>query len=215
MRRDRDRDRTRRTRSEMAAMVPPPPDPASDRFRPLSAALLGWLRSAFLDNVLLKALSLILAVTVFILVHGDDQAVAGGTVFVNYKLPKDRVLVSERVDQVRITVKGSPRRIKRFHREEVEPINIDLNNMTKGEIFFQPDMIELPEGLELVSITPASLRVQFEDRAVKEVPVVVDTAGSPGRGFKVESMTARPGRVRISGAASLVAETRSVRTAEL
>jgi YbbR domain-containing protein len=125
------------------------------------------------------------------------------------------VLVSERVDQVRITVKGPPRRIKRFHREDVEPINIDLSNVTKGEVFFQPDMIDLPEGLELVSITPASLPVEFEDRAVKMVPITIDTANAPGRGFKVDSMVARPAQVRVSGAASLVAETRTVRTAEI
>jgi YbbR domain-containing protein len=210
-------ERTRRTRAELAAMgssESPRPGSTSGERR-FSTALVGWLRGAFLANVVLKLLALTLALTVFILVHADDQAVAGGTVDVNYKLPKERVLVSERVDQVRITVKGPPRRIKRFHREDVEPINIDLSNVTKGEIFFQPDMIDLPEGLELVSITPASLPVEFEDRAVKPVPITIDTANAPGRGFKVNSMTARPAQVRVSGAASVVAETRSVRTAEI
>jgi YbbR domain-containing protein len=196
-------------------VAPSPVTPSSGGDRRLTAALLDWLRRAFIANAALKFVALVLALTVFILVHADDQAVAGGTVDVNYKLPKDRVLVSERVDQVRITVKGSRRRIKRFHREDVEPINIDLSSMTKGEVFFQPDMIGVPEGLELVSITPASLPVEFEDRVVKVVPIAVDANGAPGRGFKVDSMAARPSEIRISGAASLVAETRSVRTAEV
>lgn len=217
MKRERERgERTRRTRTELATLTGQTEPPKGGKGgRPFSAALLGWLRGAFLANAALKFVALVLALTVFILVHADDQAVAGGTVDVNYKLPKDRVLVSDRIDQVRITVKGSRRRIKRFHREDVEPLNIDLTTMTKGEIFFQPDMIELPEGLELVSITPASLPVEFEDRAVKEVPIAVDTTGSPGRGFKVDAIVARPSQVRISGAASQVAETRSVRTAEV
>lgn len=213
MRRERERDRTRRTRAEQAVLpVEPPPAEAEHR---LGRAVALWLKGAFLANAALKFVALVLSLTVFILVHADDQAVAGGTVDVNYKLPKDRVLISDRIDQVRITVKGSRRRIKRFHREEVEPINIDLSNMTKGEVFFQPDMIGLPEGLELVSITPASLPVEFEDRAVKLVPVAVDTNGAPGRGYKVDAMSVRPSEVRISGAASLVAETRSIRTAEV
>src|SRR5262245_3211945 len=208
-------DRTRRTRTEMAALTGKEPRRADDRMRPLTAAVLGWLRNAFVANAALKFVALVLALTVFILVHSDDQEVAGGTVDVNYKLPKDRVLVSDRVDQVRITVKGSRRRIKRFHREELEPINLDLSNMTKGEVFFQRDMIELPEGLELVSITPASLPVQFEELRVKQVPVAVDTTGAQAPGFKIESMPARPAKVQISGAATQVAETRTVRTQEV
>ncbi|HWM84255.1 MAG TPA: CdaR family protein [Kofleriaceae bacterium] len=228
MRRDRDRDRTRRTRPELSAM--PGAEPRSgretprqvrpgtavdERRRSFSSSLLGWLRGAFVANAALKVVALLLSLTVFVLVHADDQAVAGGTVDVNYSLPEDRVLVSERVDQVRITVKGSRRVIKRFQREEVDAINIDLRNTTKGEVFFQPEMIELPEGLELVSITPASMQVVFEQLAVKQAPVAVDTTDSPDRGFKVDSMTARPAQVTIRGAASLVAETRSVRTAEI
>lgn len=212
MRRERERDRTRRTRSEQAVAPVEPPPEAEHR---LGRAVLQWLKNAFAANAALKFVALVLSLTVFILVHADDQAVAGGTVDVSYKLPKDRVLLSERVDQVRITVKGSRRRIKRFHREEIDPINIDLSNMTKGEVFFQPDMIGLPEGLELVSITPASLPVEFEDRAVKVVPVAVDTNATPARGYKVDAVSVRPSEVRISGAASLVAETRSVRTAEV
>jgi YbbR domain-containing protein len=213
MRRERERDRTRRTRPEQ---TPPPVEPPRvEAEHRLSRAVLHWLKGAFAANAALKFVALVLSLTVFILVHADDQAVAGGTVDVSYKLPKDRVLLSERIDQVRVTVKGSRRRIKRFHREDVDPINIDLSNMTKGEVFFQPEMIGLPEGLELVSITPASMPVEFEDRAVKVVPVAVDTNGTPARGYKVDAVSVRPSEVRISGAASLVAETRSVRTAEL
>jgi YbbR-like protein len=222
MRRERERDRTRRTRPELPSMSEPPrrsfrhaTREGNERQRPLWSALLGWLRGALLANAPLKFVALVLSLTVFILVHADDQAVAGGTVDVNYLLPEDRVLVSERVDQLRITVRGSRRVIKRFHREEIEPINIDLRNTTRGEVFFQRDMIDLPEGLELVSIAPASMQVVFEQLAVKQVPVAVDTTDTPDRGFKVDSISARPSHVTIRGAMSLVADTRSVRTGEV
>ena len=218
MRPGRDRDRTRRTRTEAAQTPetgPRSPRGGEEKESRLGSAVLKWLRGALVDNAALKFVALVLALTVFILVHSDDQAVAGGTVDVNYKLPPDRVLVSERVDQVRITVKGSRRLIKRFHREDVEDINIDLRNLTKGEVFFQPDMIDLPDGLELVSISPASMQVTFEERAIKQVPVAVDTGGTPDRGFKVEQLAARPAEVTVSGALSLVAEAHSVRTAEV
>ncbi|HKE15583.1 MAG TPA: CdaR family protein [Kofleriaceae bacterium] len=237
MKLDRDRDRTRRTRPELAAIggeAQRPQGvarrlaqaargpgqggqggPGGDRQRTMSAALLAWLRGALLDNAPLKFVAMVLALTVFILVHANDQEVAGGTIDVTYLLPEDRVLVSERPDQLRVTVKGSRRVIKRFHREELKAIQIDLRNTTRGEVFFQPDMIDLPDGLELVSISPGSMQVVFEQLAVKSVPIAVDITGAPDRGFRVDSMTPRPSQVTIRGAMSLVAETRAVRTAEI
>ena len=177
------------------------------------AAVGGWLRGALVDNAAIKFVALVLALTVFILVHSDEQAVTGATVNVTYTMPADKVLVSNRVDQVRITVKGSRRRIRRFNRHELEPIHIDLTHTQNGELFFQPDMFDLPEGLDLVSITPASMTIHMEDRVVKQVPVSVDLVGTPGRGYRVAQVTAKPDHVEVSGAASEVARATSVHTA--
>lgn len=177
------------------------------------AAAVGWLRGALVDNAAIKFVALVLALTVFILVHSDEQAVTGATVDVTYTMPPDKVLVSNRVDQVRITVKGSRRRVRRFNRHELEPIHIDLSHTQSGELFFQPDMFDLPEGLDLVSITPASMTIRMDDRVVKQVPVSVDLVGAPGHGYRVAAVTAKPEHVEVSGAASEVSRATAVQTA--
>jgi len=125
----------------------------------------GWLRGAFLDNAAIKFVSLVLAVTIFILVNTGQDVDIGVTVPVRYTMPKDRVLVSERVDQVRLSIRGSWRRTKRFDEREIEPITVDMTARGDGLLLFQEDMIRLPHGLELLSIAPQSAPLRFEPGA--------------------------------------------------
>lgn len=183
--------------------------------RSIGARVAGQLRGALVDNAPIKFVALVLSLTIFILVHSEEQKIAGAQIDVTYSLPRDRVMVSERVDQVRITVKGSRRAIRRFHKHDIEPVHIDLTDAQSGQMFFQKDMFDLPDGVELVSYTPDSMAINFEPRVEKSVPVVVDTSGAPGRGYRVESVTADPASVQISGAEGLLSEVESIRTAEV
>jgi YbbR domain-containing protein len=177
---------------------------AGDGPTTLVGLLRDWIRGAFVDNAALKFVAFVLALTVFILVHSDKDAVIGAYIGVYYTMPEDRMLVSEPPDQVRITVKGSWRRIKRFDERELERIHIDLTNVRSGEFLFQKDMVRLPEGLELVAINPASVRLSFEKRAEKSVPVFVPIEGGPDPGFKVERIVTTPSHVAVRGAQSVI-----------
>ena len=53
-------------------------------------------------------LELLIAVTLFVLVRSDKDATSAAYVKVIYALPKDRVLVSDPVTEVRVTVRGPP-----------------------------------------------------------------------------------------------------------
>jgi YbbR domain-containing protein len=182
----------------------------------VGGAVARLLRGALLDNAALKFVALVLALTVFILVHSDERAVAGARVKVNYILPEDRVLVSQPVQEVSLTVQGSRRRLKRFHEVELENIVIDVRNTRGGEIYFQPSMIQgMPDGVELISITPASVTVELDERASRQVPVAAEPQGRPGRGYKVDSIEVDPAEVTVSGAQSRLAAIESVRTVEL
>ncbi|RMH40496.1 MAG: hypothetical protein D6689_13690 [Deltaproteobacteria bacterium] len=180
------------------------------------------MRGALLENLGLKFIAFVLALTVFILVHSDEDAVAGAYVAISYTLPEDQVLVSDRLDQVRITVKGSWRRIKRFDERELEPVRIDLRRFKNGDLIFRSDMFRLPPGLTIVSIDPPTMPVRFEPRTTKRVPIAVATRGDPARGYGVARLEARVvpcdrecDTVEVTGAASYVARTDRVFTEEV
>ncbi|HWN68177.1 MAG TPA: CdaR family protein [Haliangium sp.] len=178
-------------------------------------SLRSGLRQAFFHNPLLKLVSLVLAIALFFLVNTDRDAIIGVNVDVSYQLPENRVLVSEPVHQVRLSIRGPWRRIKRFDEREIGGITLDLTNMRSGPYTFPEDIVDLPEDLTLLSINPPTINLAFEPRLQKTVPVKVNVVGEPARGYEVQQVSPKPSRVTIRGAQSRVSETDAVLTREL
>ena len=174
------------------------------------------VRQALVENAALKFVALVLAVTLFILVNTNKDAVIGFDLGVLYtELHDDRILVSEKVDQIHLSIRGSWRLIKRFDEREVERITVDLPNLRSGEYRFPEDAIVLPPGLTLLSIEPATMPLEFESLEQKTVPVHIPTLGRPQRGYKFDRWLARPSQVTIRGGASVIRETEQVATRSL
>ncbi len=155
--------------------------------------------------------------TVFLLINRDESRDIPARVRVAYALPQDKVLVTERIDEIRVIIRGPWRRIKRFDEREIDRIDIDLTDVQNGEVVISPDMIDLPRGLELLSIEPKVIRVAFEDLEVARVEVAPTWGGRPLHGWLVAETAARvaPATVVVRGAAGVVRALSSVRTQEI
>lgn len=180
-------------------------------------AVKAWLRGALVDHLPVKALALVLTLTVFLLVGSDEDREIAVQVGVSYVLPEGKVMVSEPVDSVRVTIKGPWRRIKRFDEREIDRITVDLSRVVAGEVAIPRDAVRLPSGLSLTSITPRSIRVAFEKRVDKEVEVVAALVGHTSHGFAVaaDRLTIEPPRVVVRGAEGVIAALVQVRTQEI
>lgn len=202
----------RRTEGQSAAArAAAPPRP------PVRRGLGGRLRGALVDNAGLKIVSVILALTVYLLVNTDEYREINARVSVAYVLPSDKALVSERIDEVQVTIRGPWRRIKRFDEREIDRITLDLTDVAGGEVAITRDMIDLPRGLEITSIQPRVVRVAFEDVETKQVPVREQLAGRPLHGYHVIAGRTRvaPAQVTVRGAAGVVRPLELVRTQEI
>ncbi len=184
---------------------------AGRRRRPL-VVLKQWLRGAFLENGAIKFVSLVLAITLYILVNTGQDVEIPTEVPVAYTMPDDRVVVSDLVDHVTVRIRGSWRRTRRFDQRELGPIHVDLRGRKDGVFVFQPHQFHLPPGLELVEITPPSMELRFEPLASKSVPIKVETVGQPAAGFRVVGTEATPSSVVVKGARSYVDGIDEVRT---
>ncbi|HVK78360.1 MAG TPA: CdaR family protein [Kofleriaceae bacterium] len=176
-----------------------------------------WLRGALTDHLGLKLLALVLTLTVFLVVgSSDEEREIRATVGVRYVLPEGKVLVSDRLDEVRLTIKGPWRRIKRFDERELDQITIDASKRS-GEVTITPDMIDLPDGLSVSSIEPRSVRVAFENRIAKQVEVRPVITGRPAHGYAVvqSGERAEPATVVVRGAESVVSAMSQVRTQDI
>lgn len=174
-----------------------------------------WIRGALLDNLVLKFLSLVLAVTVFLLVNDDKDREITVRVGVLYVLPEDKVLVSERLEEVRVTLRGPWRRLRHFDERELSRISLDLRDTPSGEVAISPDLIPTPAGLSVAAISPRSLRVAFDKRVEKLVDVSPAVTGKPLHGYVVLEVTPRPARVQVRGGERLLAALSSVRTRDI
>lgn len=190
-------------------VVPSPPPP------PERGALRRWLRSAMFDNLGLKFLSMVLAVTVFLLVSTDKDREVTVLIGVSYTLPEDKVLVSERIDDIRVTLKGSWRRLRKFDPRQVDRVNLDLRHAGNGEIAIANDMLHLPSGLTITSISPRYVHVRFDKRLDKLVEVSPTVNGRPQHGYIVAGIKPLPATVKVRGAEGTLAALTSVRTAEV
>jgi YbbR domain-containing protein len=163
-----------------------------------------FLVRAFLDELPLKLVSMVIAVTLFIIVRSDKDAAAGAYVKVIYTLPENRVLVSDPVSEVRVSVRGPWTRLQRFDERDLEPIRIDLRGVHDTELRFDESMVKLPVGLRVASISPSQVRLEFEPRVQKKVKVQPLLEGEPASGFTVSRVIAQPEEVTVDGAKSAV-----------
>jgi hypothetical protein len=163
-----------------------------------------FLARAVLDELPLKVVSMVIAVTLFIIVRSDKDATAGAYVKVLYTLPEDRVLVSEPPAEVRVVVRGPGTRLQRFDDRDLEPIKVDLRTETGPLLRFDETMVKLPVGLRVASVTPPEAKIEFEPRVQKKVAVQPLLEGEPAAGFHVAQVTARPAEITVDGAKSAV-----------
>jgi hypothetical protein len=163
-----------------------------------------FLARAILDELPLKVVSMVIAVTLFIIVRSDKDATAGAYVKVVYTLPDDRVLVSEPPPEVRVVVRGPGTRLQRFDDRDLEPIQVDLRAEPGPLLHFDETMVKLPVGLRVASITPSEAKIEFEPRLQKRVQVQPLLEGEPAPGFQVARVTARPAEITVDGAKSAV-----------
>jgi YbbR domain-containing protein len=175
----------------------------------------GFLWRSISEDLPLKLVSLALAMTLFVLVRTDKDAVTGAFVKVVYTIPEDRVLVSDPPTEVRVGIRGPWSRVNHFDERDVEPIQIDLANHVDPTVHFDEDMVRLPIGLRVASITPSEVKLKYEPKEVREVIVQPLLEGEPAEGFRVTKVTARPGKVRIEGAKSAIESVRRVNTRPL
>ncbi len=207
-------------RQSKASITPPLPSPDPE-VPPERGTVARWLHAALFENVALKFLSLVLAVTVFLLVNTDRDSEISTKVALAYQsLPADKVLVSDRLEDVEVTIRGSWRRVRAFDEHKIEPIAIDLSRAPTGDIEITPDMIrtasgKLPVGLSVASISPRTVRVAFERSKEKLVEITPLITGYPKHGYVVTGVNSVPPTVKVRGGEGLVAALTTLRTREV
>lgn len=158
------------------------------------------------NNVGFKLLALFLAFMLWYYVAGQRDPI----VMREFNLPvaaqgltSERLLVSPLPD-VRVTVKGM-RSIMQDLKGDDFRAYVEIPDQEVGEKLL-PVLVDVPFGVEVVSISPARIKVDIDVVAEKQVPVRVLVRGETAPGFTYNKPTVNPEVVTIKGPGRLLDE---------
>jgi YbbR domain-containing protein len=176
----------------------------------------GDLSRGWTGNLGLKSFSLLASIVLFSLVHSEEEAERTFSVDVVALLPPPdygEMLVSERPDQVKVTLRGSRSQINALDRDNLGPIQMDVADAESRYFHFDDADIEVPAGVQIVRIEPPSVKLTWAVRGNKKVAVKARLTGTPQKGLAVKyPVQIIPAEAALSGPETVLKSISSVYT---
>jgi len=155
----------------------------------------------FVHNIGLKAISLLLAIGLWLVVARDPIAEVEMHVPIEFhNLPGNLEIDSANFTEAQIRIRGPERVIHRLLPEDVRA-DIDLAQVRPGEQTFDLTArhIHVPQELDVVQIIPGQFHLSFDNRETRVVDVRPRITGNFASGMRVAQVVADPNTVMISG----------------
>jgi hypothetical protein len=151
-------------------------------------------------NLGLKILSLGLALVLWAVVLGEQKIEVTVPVPLPLEVPRGLVLVNDPPDSVEVHLRGPKTLVTSLAPREVN-LPLLAGPFEEGEnlIAFRLEMVQVPRGIQVMSVVPPRVRVVLESLQEREVDVIPRVEGSPPEGFVVKRVTSLPPRVHLAG----------------
>jgi YbbR domain-containing protein len=111
-------------------------------------------------------------------------------------------------EDVEVVVTGSKQALDRINARDLVAY-VDVSDRRPGErlVRLSPERVrlELPDGVRLESISPATAPLRLEPGVERELPAHVQLEGKLPEGYELRSVTVSPDKIRVRGPASHVA----------
>ena len=170
-----------------------------------------WLRF----NLSSLILAFMLAGTVWVIAINSDDPTEERTVpdpipiqYVN--LPEGLLVIDQPAGEAIVSIRA-PRSIWNQLLTEDIMVQVDLTGLSPGTYRLKPEAALAYHPSRVIGIEPSEVVVSLEPAAYKEVPVEVETLGSPPLGYQTEESFALPSRATVSGPASSVGRVERLR----
>ena len=162
-----------------------------------------------------KLFALALSTALWLVVVEEPEVTTSLAAPVQYRnIPRDLEMVSSVSDRVHLEVRGPANKLTQMSLADAVVV-IDLSGVNRaGERTFPVNAasINLPSGVRVDRAVPAQVRLQFDRRLVREVPVSIQIGTPPPAGFEIASQTAEPASLRVVGPEGRVREVTSIAT---
>lgn len=167
------------------------------------------------ENLAWKAAAILIATALWYGFVGETELATSAAVAVQFKnIRPDLEITSDMIDRVFLRLRGPATRLTPGNLAGIV-VEFDVDQIeTPGERTFTlgPENLKLPAGVHAVRVVPSQVRLIFERRASRDVPVEARYSGPPPKGYRVIGQHIWPQRVRIVGPESRVSQVESAQT---
>jgi len=170
-----------------------------------------------LANWPLKLLGLGLAFAIWVSVAGERWILQDLQVPLDLGLGHDLVVSTNAPTTVTVRLRGRESRMRRLDPVPIT-LRVDLSDAAPGDhdLLLSPrDLVGVPGGVEVDFVRPDRLRLQFDRRLVRNLPVEPTFLGRPATGFMVYGTEITPEVLSVEGPATQVADLEVLRTSPI
>jgi YbbR domain-containing protein len=149
----------------------------------------------------LKVMAIALASLLWLTVAGEHVVERSLRVPLEFRnIPEALEIVGNTPDSIDVRLRGSSAVLSRVQPGEIVAV-LDLSSARSGSRLFhiRNDEVRAPFGVEVAQVLPATLALELEKSARRNVPVVPAIEGDPSPGFIVGKWSADPATVEIIG----------------
>ncbi|WP_163336861.1 YbbR-like domain-containing protein [Desulfopila sp. IMCC35008] len=166
-----------------------------------------WQRLWTKDWVL-KVISLLLATVLWYYVGGEetvDKNVSMPIEIIN--LPRDLVISNQFKKEIEVTVSG-PRSLIQEMTNKAVTRQINLADAMPGTNVIENnnDSIQVPRGITVLRIQPASIILSLDKLIQKQFPVIPVTTGDAALGYSLKNLRMDPDAITITGPETILSQ---------
>jgi YbbR domain-containing protein len=161
----------------------------------------GWLKRVVFDNFLLKLVSLLLAIGLWLAVASAPPVEVELRVPIEFRnLPQNLEIDSASFTEAQVRVRGPERIIHGISAGSVRA-EVDLTNMQPGERTFDLTArnIHVPDEVGVEQIIPGQFHLSFDTRESRTLEVHPRVTGNFAGGLRVAQVIADPPSVTVTG----------------
>ena len=167
------------------------------------------------ENLGWKILAIVIAAGLWYGFVSEQEMATSLPVAVQFQnVPSDLEMSSESLDRLFLRLRGPATRLNAASLSHVA-VEFDLSQVQRpGEHTFTlgPANLVLPAGVYATRIMPSQIRITFDRRISREVPVDVRYTGPPPQGYRIARQQIVPDKVRITGPESRVSNVQAAPT---
>ncbi len=157
---------------------------------------------------ILKIISLVIAVVLWLYVGGED--VVDKTVLVPVEvinLPENLIISNKFKKEIEVTVRG-PRSLLVEMDKKQSPIQIDLNEVKPGTHVktIEHDLIPVSRGVEIQRVQPSTIILSLDKLIEKQFAIHAVTEGTVSSGFILKNIRINPEFISITGPKTVLSQ---------